>query len=165
MDHFVSLLFYICVGLMTGLGNLFHVSYMTINVILFCYVEPIFTGIMIALAVMSLCGLPVNMGGIWFFRIVVASVVILLLAGGFYFVGQGIATEYGLYNEPYLHMPYATPAHTAKLFENTVDWLNKTATFLGTTYEMEKPLEWDPLSRVTFDPGYFFKIDPYKVLA
>ena len=30
---------------------------------------------------------------------------------------------------------------------------------------MEKPLEWDPLSRVTFDPGYFFKIDPYKVLA
>ena len=48
---------------MTGLGNLFHVSYMTINVIMFCYVEPIFTGIMIALAVMSLCGLPVNMGG------------------------------------------------------------------------------------------------------
>ena len=30
---------------------------------------------------------------------------------------------------------------------------------------LEKPLEWDPLSRVTFDPGYFFKIDPYKVLA
>lgn len=136
MDHFVSLLFYICVGLMTGLGNLFHVSYMTINVILFCYVEPIFTGIMISLAVMALCGLPVNVGGTWFFRIVVASVVILLLAGGFYFVGQGIATEYGLYNEPYLHMPYATPAHTAKLFENTVDWLNKTATFLGTTYEI-----------------------------
>ncbi len=78
MEHIVSILFYVCVGLMTGLGNLFHVSYMTINVIMFCYVEPIFTVIMITLAVMSLCGLPVNMGGIWFFRIAVALVVILL---------------------------------------------------------------------------------------
>lgn len=136
MEHFVSLLFYVCVGLMTGLGNLFHVSYMTINVIMFCYVEPIFTGIMIALAVMSLCGLPVNMGGIWFFRIVVALVVILLLAGGFYFVGQGIATDYGLYNEPYLHMPYKTSAHSANLFNQAVAWLNETATNFGTTYQI-----------------------------
>jgi hypothetical protein len=136
MEHFVSFLFYVCVGLMTGLGNLFHVSYMTINVILFCYVEPIFTGIMVSLAVMSLCGLPVNVGGIWFFRIVVALVVILLLAGGFYFVGQGIATEYGLYNEPYLHMPYETSAHAAKLFGQTVAWLNKTAATFGTTYQI-----------------------------
>lgn len=136
MEHFVSLLFYVCVGLMTGLGNLFHVSYMTINVILLCYVEPLFTGIMIALAVMSLCGLPVNVGGIWFFRIVVALVVILLLAGGFYFVGQGIATDYGLYNEPYLHMPYETSTHVAKLFDQAVAWLNKTAAALGTTYQI-----------------------------
>lgn len=121
---------------MTGLGNLFHVSYMTINVIMFCYVEPIFTGIMITLAVMSLCGLPVNMGGIWFFRIVVILVVILLLAGGFYIVGQGIATEYGLYNEPYLQMPYETSAHTANLFNQSVAWLNKTATNFGTTYQI-----------------------------
>lgn len=136
MEHFVSLLFYFCVGLMTGLGNLFHVSYMTINVSMFCFVEPIFTGIMIALAVMSLCGLPVNVGGIWFFRIVVSLVVILLLAGGFYFVGQGIATEYGLYNEPYLHMPYETSAHTANLFNQAVVWLNKTAATFGTTYQI-----------------------------
>lgn len=121
---------------MTGLGNLFHVSYMTINVIMFCYVEPIFTGIMIALAVMSLCGLPVNMGGIWFFRIVVALVVFLLLAGGFYFVGQGIATDYGLYNEPYLHMPYETSVHSANLFNQAVAWLNETATNFGTTYQI-----------------------------
>lgn len=136
MEHFITLLFYICVGLMTGLGNLLHVSYMTINVILFCYVEPLFTGIMIALAVMSLCGLPVNVGGIWFFRIVVALVVILLLAGGFYFVGQGIATDYGLYNEPYLHMPYETSTHVAKLFDQAVAWLNETATNFGTTYQI-----------------------------
>ncbi len=136
MEHFVSLLFYVCVGLMTGLGNLFHVSYMTINVIMFCYVEPIFTVIMITLAVMSLCGLPVNMGGIWFFRIAVALVVILLLAGGFYFVGQGIATDYGLYNEPYLHMPYETSTHVAKLFDQAVAWLNKTAAAFGTTYQI-----------------------------
>lgn len=91
---------------------------------------------MIALAVMSLCGLPVNVGEIWFFRIVVALVVILLLAGGFYFVGQGIATDYGLYNEPYLHMPYETPAHVAKLFDQAVAWLNKTAAAFGTTHQI-----------------------------
>lgn len=121
---------------MTGLGNLFHVSYMTINVILFCYVEPIFSGIMIALAIMSLCGLRAEVGGIRFFRIVVALVVVLLLAGGFYFVGQGIATEYGLYQEPYLHMPYETSAHAAKLFDQTVDWLKITAEKFGTTYQI-----------------------------
>lgn len=121
---------------MTGLGNLFHVSYMTINVVMFCYVEPIFTGIMIVLAILSFCGLPTNMGGIWFFRIVVALVVVLLLAGGFYFFGQGIATDYGLYHKPYLHMPYETSAHVAVLFDQTVDWLKITAEKFGTTYQI-----------------------------
>lgn len=136
MEHFVTLLFYICVGLMIGLGNLFHVSYMTINVITFCYVEPLFTGIMITLAILSLCGLQVNVGGIRFFRIVVVLVVILLVAGGFYVVGQCVATEYGQYGEPYLHMSYGTSAHTAQLFDNAVDWLNKTAATFGTTYQI-----------------------------
>lgn len=136
MENVASLLFYICVGLMAGLGNLFHVSYMTINVIMFCFVEPIFTGIMIVLAILSLCGLPTNVGGIWFFRIVVALVVALLLAGGFYFVGQGIATEYGLYHRPYLHMPYETSAHAATLFDQTVDWFKITAEKFGTTYQI-----------------------------
>ena len=57
------------------------------------------------------------------------------MAGGVYLVFQVIATEYGLYNEPYLHMPYPTSAHMANLFDRTVDWLQVTADKLGTTYE------------------------------
>lgn len=120
---------------MTGLGNMLHVSYKTINVILFCYLEPIFTALMVILAILALCKVPVHGVGIWMFRVVVATVIILLMAGGVYFVFQVIATEYGLYSEPYLHMPYTTSAHTVNLFDRTVDWLKMTAVKLGTSYE------------------------------
>ena len=136
MSRFVLLFFTICVGLMTGLGNMLHVSYKTINVILFCYVEPIFTVLMVILAILALCKVPVQELGIWIFRVVVAVVLLFLMAGGVYFVFQVIATEYGLYNEPYLHMPYPTSAYMSNLFDRTVDWLQVTAGKLGTTYEL-----------------------------
>lgn len=120
---------------MTGLGNMLHVSYKTVNVILFCYVEPIFTVVMVILAILALCKEPVHRLGIWTFRVIAAVVILLLMAGGVYFVFQVIATEYGFYNEPYLHMPYPTSAHMAHLFDSTVDWLKVTAGNLGTTYE------------------------------
>ena len=66
-------LFAICVGIMIGVGNLLHVSYDTINVVMFCFVEPIFTGLMIVLAILALCKAPVSKLGIWFFRILVES--------------------------------------------------------------------------------------------
>lgn len=135
MSRIVLLIFAICVGLMTGLGNMLQVSYKTINVILFCYVEPIFTVLMVILAILALCNVPVQRLGIWTFRVVVAVVILFLLAGGVYFVFQVIATEYGLYNEPYLHMPYPTSSHVANLFDKTVDWLKVSAGKLGTTYE------------------------------
>lgn len=135
MVKFIVILFAFCVGLMTGLGNMLHVSYKTINVILFCYVEPIFTVLMVILAILAICKVPIHGLGIWTFRVVVAVVILFLLAGGVYFVFQVIATEYGLYNEPYLHMPYPTSAHMANLFDRTVDWLKVTAGKLGTTYE------------------------------
>lgn len=135
MTKFILFFFSICVGLMTGLGNMLHVSYKTINVILFCYIEPIFTVLMVILAILALCKVPVHGLGICTFRGVVAGVILFLLAGGVYFVFQVIATEYGLYNEPYLHMPYPTSAYMANLFDRTVDWLKVTAGKLGTTYE------------------------------
>lgn len=135
MSRIVLLIFAICVGLMTGLGNMLHVSYKTINVILFCYVEPTFTVLMVVLAILALCKVPVHGLGIWTFRVVVAVVLLFLMAGGVYLVFQVIATEYGLYNEPYLHMPYPTSAHMENLFDRTVDWLQVTAGKLGTTYE------------------------------
>ena len=120
---------------MTGLGNMLHVSYKTINVVLFCYVEPIFTALMIILAILSLCKVPVHGLGIWAFRVVVAVVILLLMAGGVYFVFQVMASEYGLYSEPYLHMQYPTTSHMADLFDGTVDWLKVTAGKRGITYE------------------------------
>ena len=135
MSRIVLLIFTICVGLMTGLGNMLHVSYKTINVILFCYIEPIFTVLMVILAILALCKVPVHGLGIWTFRSVVAVVILFLMAGGVYFVFQVITPEYGLYNEPSLHMPYPTSAHMANLFDRTVDWLKVTAGKLGTTYE------------------------------
>ncbi|MBO5596275.1 MAG: hypothetical protein J5917_05825 [Bacteroidales bacterium] len=135
MVKFIVFLFTICVGLMTGLGNMLHVSYKTINVILFCYVEPILTVLMVVLAIHALCKVPIQGFGIWTFRVVVSVVFLFLMAGGVYFVFQVIATEYGLYNEPYLHMPYPTSVHMANLFDRTVDWLKVTAGKLGTTYE------------------------------
>lgn len=120
---------------MTGLGNMLHVSYKTINVILFCYIEPIFTVLMVILAILALCKVPVHGLGIWTFRSVVAVVILFLMAGGVYYVFQVITTEYGLNNEPSLHMPYPTSAHMANLFDRTVDWLKVTAGKLGTTYE------------------------------
>lgn len=135
MSRIVLLIFTICVGLMTGLGNMLHVSYKTINVILFCYIEPIFTVLMVILAILALCKVPVHGLGIWTFRSVVAVVILFLMAGGVFFVFQVIATEYGLYNEPYLHMPYPTSAHMASLFDRIVDWLKVTAGKLRTTYE------------------------------
>ena len=130
----LELLFHFCCCLMQGLGNLFGLSYHTVNVILFCYVEPIFTGLMIILAGMSFYKLPVNTVGIWIFRIVVASVILLLLIGGFYFVFQGMMYYTGYSDQPFIdfYVPHST--HVDKLFNGTVDWLENLGDKTGLGY-------------------------------
>ena len=130
----LELLFHFCCCLMQGVGNLFGLSYQTVNVILFCYIEPIFTGLMIILAVMSVCKLPLNTFGIWLFRIVVASVILLLLIGGFYFVFQGMMYYTGYSDQPFIdfYVPHST--HVDKLFNGTVDWLENLGDKTGLGY-------------------------------
>ena len=119
---------------MQGLGNMFGLSYQTINVILFCFVEPIFTGIMFILAIMSLYTIPVKKVGIWFFRIVVVSVILLLLLGGFYFVFQGITYYNGYTSEPFINSYVPHSAYVDKLFDGTVDWLEDLGNKTGLSY-------------------------------
>ena len=130
----LELLFLFCCGLMQGLGNLFGLSYQTVNVILFCYVEPIFTGLMIILAIMSLCKLPVNTAGKWLFRIVVITVILLLLLGGFFFVFQGIMYCTGYSEQPFINLYVPHSAHVDNLYDGTVDCLEKLGKKTGLGY-------------------------------
>ena len=89
---------------------------------------------MIILAGMSFYKLPVNTVGIWIFRIVVASVILLLLIGGFYFVFQGMMYYTGYSDQPFIdfYVPHST--HVDKLFNGTVDWLENLGDKTGLGY-------------------------------
>lgn len=129
----IEAIFAFCMGLMTGLGNLLHLSYETVNVILFCFIEPIFTLVMIVLAILSFF-LPVRKLGIWVFRIVVATVITALILGGCYFLFQGIIVLYGISTVNFLDMGYPTSFEMEQLFSKTVSWLNGAAKFFHTNY-------------------------------
>ena len=63
MSGIIDAIFGFCCFLITEIGLLFGLSYEAINVIAFCYVEPIFTGIMVLLAILALCRVPVRIIG------------------------------------------------------------------------------------------------------
>lgn len=123
--------------MMTGLGNMLGLNYMTVNVILFCYVEPIFTGLMLILAILSLCRVPVNKPGKWFFWIVVVTVISALILGGMYFLAQGITFLYGIHQQPFMEMGYYNEidVQAERLFYKTMYWLKDLAAKVGTSYE------------------------------
>lgn len=129
----IEALFDLCCGIMTGLGNMLHLNYMTVNVILFYYLEPIFTGLMLLLAILSKCKLPVRTPGIWFFWIVVGVVGLSLFLGGIFFFAEG----YGIHHEVSFGRGYYNhiDQEAASLFYKTVSWLKDMAAKLGTTYE------------------------------
>lgn len=128
--------FILCVGLMMGMAGLFHLSYMTINVILFCFVEPIFTGTMITLAFLSLCGLSTNMVGIWIFRIVVGLVILVFIASAIYLLYKGATFSLSINTVPHIEVKTMTSPYCEGLFHDTVQWLTCLAHRFGTTYEI-----------------------------
>ena len=129
----IEVLFVICMATMFGVGMIFNVSYMTANVVLFCFVEPIFTVTMVILAVLGLFKLPVNKAGLWLFRITVAGVGIVLLAGGLFALSMVMGWTAGA--DPPITEP-DTPLWIENLFDGTVEWLNRTADLLRTSYEV-----------------------------
>ena len=81
MSGIIQIIFGFCCLLIAEIGNLFGLSYYAINVIAFCYVEPIFTGCMLLFAILSLCKVPIRKVGIIFFWLVVGSIIVLFIIG------------------------------------------------------------------------------------
>lgn len=77
----IQAIFGFCCLLIAEIGILFGLSYYAINVIAFCYVEPIFTGCMLLFAILSLCKVPIRKIGIIFFWLVVGSIIVLFIIG------------------------------------------------------------------------------------
>lgn len=82
----IQAIFGFCCFLIAEIGILFGLSYYAINVIAFCYVEPIFTGCMLLFAILSLCKVPIRKIGIIFFWLVVGSIIVLFIIGTVYII-------------------------------------------------------------------------------
>lgn len=81
MPEFLEIIYRFCCYNIAEIGVFFGKSYEAVNVIAFCFVEPLFTILMVLLAVLTLCGLPLKKIGTWFFWVVVSSVIVVLLIG------------------------------------------------------------------------------------
>jgi len=88
MSGIIDAIFGFCCFLITEIGLLFGLSYEAINVIVF-YVEPIFTGIMVLLAILALCRLPVRIIGTFIFWSVVGMAAIIFAVGAVLVIREG----------------------------------------------------------------------------
>lgn len=81
-------IFAACCGIMYGMGELFGQTYEFVNVIMFCFVEPIFTALMAAAACYVLLRGPhsrqVALFFKWFALIVCVATILLLAVSGAY---------------------------------------------------------------------------------
>ncbi len=137
MSGIIEAIFAFCCFLMTEIGILVRLSYEAINVIVFCYVEPIFTGIMVLLAILALCRVPVKKFGAWFFWIIVGCAIVIMIAGI-----VCVIKDYYVFNDN----PESLKAHLKSIketslpmlskFQNAVSWLKDIAHKYGTTYEL-----------------------------
>lgn len=137
MSGIIEAIFGACCFLITEIGLLFGLSYEAINVIAFCYVEPIFTGIMVILAILAICKVPVKKLGTWFFWIVVGCVIALMIAGTVCIIKDCYV---------FRDSPESLRAHLSSIsetslpiiaqFKDTSWWLGDTALKCGISYEL-----------------------------
>lgn len=137
MSGIIDAIFGFCCFLITEIGLMFGLSYEAINVIAFCYVEPIFTGIMVLLAILALCKVPVKKLSTWFFWIVVGCVIAIMIAGivcvimdSSVFRGSPESLKSHLTSIKETSLPMLSKFHDA------VSWLKDIAHKYGTTYEL-----------------------------
>jgi energy-coupling factor transporter transmembrane protein EcfT len=137
MSGVIDAVFGFCCFLITEIGLLFGLSYEAINVIAFCYVEPIFTGIMVVLAILAICKVPVKKLGTWFFWIVVGCVIALMIAGTVCLIRDchvfGESKE--LLKAHLLTIKETSPYITCK-YNDTISWLQNIAYKNGMSYEL-----------------------------
>lgn len=136
MSGIIEAIFAFCCFLMTEIGILFRLSYEAINVIVFCYVEPIFTGIMVLLAILALCRVPVRIIGTVIFWSVVGIAAILFAVGTVLVIREGF--DYSSSIEQQIRMLSVKEANPTIIdhYNSTILWLRTTAFNLHTTYHV-----------------------------
>ena len=136
MSGIIEAIFAFCCFLMTEIGILFRLSYEAINVIVFCYVEPIFTGIMVLLAILALCRVPVRIIGTVIFWSVVGIAAILFAVGTVLIIREGF--DYSSSIEQQIRMLSVKEANPTIIdhYNSTILWLRTTAVNLHTTYHV-----------------------------
>ena len=136
MSGIIDAIFGFCCFLITEMGLLFGLSYEAINVIAFCYVEPIFTGIMVILAILALCRVPVRIIGTVIFWSVVGIAAILFAVGTVLVIREGF--DYSSSIEQQIRMLSVKEANPTIIdhYNSTILWLRTTAVNLHTTYHV-----------------------------
>lgn len=136
MSGIIDAIFGFCCFLITEIGLLFGLSYEAINVIAFCYVEPIFTGIMVLLAILALCRVPVRIIGSVIFWSVVGIAAILFAVGTILVIREGF--DYSSSIEQQIRMLSVKEANPTIIdhYNSTILWLRTTAVNLHTTYHV-----------------------------
>ena len=136
MSGIIDAIFGFCCFLITEMGLLFRLSYEAINVIAFCYVEPIFTGIMVLLAILALCRVPVRIIGTLIYWSVVGIAAILFAVGTVLVIREGF--DYSSSIEQQIRMLSVKEANPTIIdhYNSTILWLRTTAVNLHTTYHV-----------------------------
>lgn len=136
MSGIIDAIFAFCCFLITEMGLLFGLSYEAINVIAFCYVEPIFTGIMVLLAILALCRVPVRIIGTVIFWSVVGIAAILFAVGTVLVIREGF--DYSSSIEQQIRMLSVKEANPTIIdhYNSTILWLRTIAVNLHTTYHV-----------------------------
>lgn len=135
MNGIIDAIFGFCCFLITEIGLLFGLSYEAINVIAFCYVEPIFTVLMLILALLSLCRVQVKKTGTLLFWSVVGCTVVLLAVGTVLVVREGF--DYNSIEQQIcmVSIKETNPVIIGQ-YKSAIQWLQATAVNLKTSYHV-----------------------------
>ena len=136
MQGLIEKLFAFCCATMKEMGGLFHMSYQKINVILFCYVEPIlffFSMLALLYVLFRIPGYVVaGKVSLWIMWVVIGIVVVLLgVSATRVLTHMNDASQY--FSQAYNDIEPSYQMN--RMFNGTVDWLNKAADIFHTTYE------------------------------
>jgi len=136
MNGIIDTIFGFCCFLITEIGLLFGLSYEAINVIAFCYVEPIFSGLMLILALLSLCRVRVKKAGSILFWCVVGCSVILLAVGTVLVIKGGFDYNASIEQQIRILSVKETNPIIVDQYNSAILWLRTTADKLHTTYHV-----------------------------
>ena len=134
MNKIIDIIFAVCCGIMYGMADMFGRTYEYVNVVLFCYVEPVLTVLMILGALYALFRLPrakhVTKAFMWLGVVVSALTGILLIVSAIHALGMvdmhGISQAEINAVQASILTPDPDPV-IHDLFQRTMHWLMDTS--------------------------------------